>query len=321
MAWMDVSQAAFELGISERTLRNWVRSGKLKTRTDDNGRRMVEIPDEELEAEATADSEAFGSADAHADGEAEEGSFAIQKRLEIALLECGRVKGTLASQERIMENLTGNVSELSGKLQRAQSQTWKLILALLVVAFLGVVASYMSNAYYRDHFQTEQNSTVADYAQRLEQINAKNDEKIKTLTDEKQAEVNALRDKQKDELMALQGKYASDAAVKEEQLKQEFIQKAEEIEERYKKDIEYARELKETNTKERDNWEKELSELRAENRKLTRERDRLNDQVERNSDAAEDLKTLKRDYRELELELSRYRRKLLEAGIEPEKGR
>ncbi|MFH0910272.1 MAG: hypothetical protein V1918_02000 [Planctomycetota bacterium] len=155
MAWVEISQAAFTMGISERTIRNWIKSGKINARTD-NGRRLVEIPEEEPKA-SSAGPEAFAEGEFFGTGTAEEGAepLGTQKRLEIALLECGRVKGTLASQERIMETLSGNIAELTAKLQKGQNQNWKLVLLCFVIASLGAIVVLSSGSFYNQKIQKE----------------------------------------------------------------------------------------------------------------------------------------------------------------------
>ncbi|MFW5857653.1 MAG: hypothetical protein ACOCX4_07240 [Planctomycetota bacterium] len=153
MPWVDISQAAFTMGISERTIRNWIKAGKLNAKTE-NGQRMVEIPEEELRASAGGGEDAsFADSEFFEDGEGDgEGGrmLGTQKRLEVALLECGRVKGTLASQERIMETLSSNIAELTAKLQKSQNRSWKLIMLALGIAFLGVVAILARNSLHKD---------------------------------------------------------------------------------------------------------------------------------------------------------------------------
>ncbi len=129
MSWVDLSQAAFTLGVSERTIRNWIKNGKLQARSN-NGRREVEIPEPED----------AGSSRVFADEESEPTGLNAQKRLEVALIECGRVKGTLASQERIMENLSSNITELQAKLQKSHSAIWQRTLLCVVIGFLGMSA-------------------------------------------------------------------------------------------------------------------------------------------------------------------------------------
>ncbi|MHC4887180.1 MAG: hypothetical protein ACYTGH_19045, partial [Planctomycetota bacterium] len=150
MLWVEISQAAFMMGISERTIRNWVKSGKLNARTD-NGQRMVEVPEEDYTGNGPGDDDAFSDGnpfDEMENASAEDTSIGPQKRLEIALLECGRVKGTLASQERIMETLSSNIAELTAKLQRSQNLTSRWIMACIACALLAVVAYFASQSYY-----------------------------------------------------------------------------------------------------------------------------------------------------------------------------
>lgn len=131
MPWTDISQAAFTLGVSERTIRNWIKNGKMNSRSI-NGRREVEIPDPEDGPAAHAFADDM-------EDETKSG-FDPQKRLEVALIECGRVKGTLASQERVMENLSANIQELNAKLQKANDHIWKRTLLAVGAAFLGILA-------------------------------------------------------------------------------------------------------------------------------------------------------------------------------------
>ncbi|MBN1257093.1 MAG: hypothetical protein JXA52_05250 [Planctomycetes bacterium] len=161
MPWVEISQAAFMMGISERTIRNWVKSGKISAKTE-NGRRMVEIPDEELRASG-ADAEPFPEDDAFQDTEESQTDImGAQKRLEVALLECGRVKGTLASQERIMETLSSNIGELTAKLQKSQNRAWKFIIVSLVVASIGLVVVLINkSAYYEKEGAIREDHTKA----------------------------------------------------------------------------------------------------------------------------------------------------------------
>lgn len=127
MPWVDIAEAAFTLGVSERTIRNWIKSGKLEARNMD-GRREVNIP----EAEETERAHAYNDDDGEGTG------LDTQKRLEVALIECGRVKGTLASQERMMESLSSNIAELNAKLQRSERTIGLRTIYCLIIALIAV---------------------------------------------------------------------------------------------------------------------------------------------------------------------------------------
>ncbi len=179
MPWVELSQAALELGVSERTIRNWIRSGKLEARTE-NGRREVEIP--ELQPEAV-ESERIDDANALT-------TLPPQKRLEVALLECGRIKGTLVSQERIMEGLSANITELNAKLQHTQGLVAKRTMFSLAAVFLGILAYLLSSAFNQDARQREVGS-IRQQADRqkdlyITDIKSIGQEKDKTITDMQQ---------------------------------------------------------------------------------------------------------------------------------------
>jgi uncharacterized coiled-coil protein SlyX len=202
MPWVDISHAAFTMGISERTIRNWIKSGKLNAKTE-NGRRVVEIPDEELHRGADTEGEDAGQYAGHSmfdenEDESSEGMLDTQKRLEVALLECGRVKGTLASQERVMETLSSNIAELTAKLQKSQNRAWKLIMACLAVAFLGVIVVLARNSMYE------------------KELSDRRDEHRKELTVEKD-KVESVRD----ELQRAEIDYLKQEAALREELKEE----------------------------------------------------------------------------------------------------
>jgi|GEM_PF-3443963 len=316
MPWVEISQAAFMMGLSERTIRNWIKSGKINAKTE-NGRRVVEVPEEEF-AQTTgagaegayAEHETFGETE----GEAEEGEQALgtQKRLEIALLECGRVKGTLASQERIMETLSSNIAELTAKLQKSQNRNWKLVLACLFIASLGVVAVMASNSVYN----TDLNQQQREYDSRLQGVRAE----LNAAELAAEREANRLREEHKDELAA-----ALTAQKKElEADHQAALDKAESAYERFRQDLLDRLEQSEA----------ALTELREEQRadqkrllELNQEASTLKDELARQEKRFEDEKrTLeelnrrqKDEIRELQDRINELRRQRLR-GLEEDGG-
>lgn len=183
MPWVEISEASFTLGVSERTIRNWIKSGKMQARTV-NGRREVEIPDSEP-----------GGASAHAfvDDEDDSQPLGAQKRLEVALIECGRVKGTLASQERMMENLSANIQELNAKLQKSERVIAKRTIYIVIAVCLGLVlwlaTKAMSESDKSNLITKHNNEIVAKQDQaRLEQDNLRTE-----LQKDKQSAVDATR--------------------------------------------------------------------------------------------------------------------------------
>jgi len=190
MPWVDISEAAFTLGVSERTVRNWIKSGKLQARNA-GGRREVEIPEPE----------SGQSAHVFADDEGEEGqSIEVQKRLEVALIECGRVKGTLASQERMMESLSANIAELNAKLQRSERVIGRRTVWCVIVAFLGVGAYSLSRSYYTSDLQTRttehKNEIIRLKDEQLEKLEKKDGDHEKAMSE-------LRKDKDKERLDAL----------------------------------------------------------------------------------------------------------------------
>ncbi len=152
MPWVDISEAAFTLGVSERTIRNWIKSGKLQARSL-GGRREVEIPEPDHGPTAQAFTD-----DEHDSGQPIE----TQKRLEVALIECGRVKGTLASQERMMESLSSNIAELNAKLQRSERTIGRRTVWCVIIAFLGIGAWSLSRSWYTNDILKKRNEHMEE---------------------------------------------------------------------------------------------------------------------------------------------------------------
>ncbi|MHC4872952.1 MAG: hypothetical protein ACYTFY_14005 [Planctomycetota bacterium] len=304
MPWVEISQAAFTLGISERTLRNWIKSGKINAKTE-QGQRMVEIPEEEF---STSDN-GSGPADNgerfdEAYSESETGtSLDTQKRLEVALLECGRVKGTLASQERIMETLSANIAELTAKLQKSQNWSWKLVVACVVVAFLGTAAVLMRGSYHQAEL-LKKTETFAEELQAKESLireaennaNAKERELLSVKLQQREEFDKRL----KKELIELEERKARTHKEAISELKKEFRELLDKSEAALK---EQRVELQKKNA--------ELLKLTQTFQKITEERDRLQLKLEEQARLLEDFDRLKKQYRELESELIESRRKQL----------
>jgi len=240
MPWVEISQAAFTLGISERTLRNWIKSGKVKAKTE-NGHRMVELPDEEFADAGGADDTGERIDDVY--GEESEGNFLdTQKRLEVALLECGRVKGALSSQERIMETLSANIAELTAKLQKSQNQIWRWIVVAVSAFFLGIVAYFVTTAFHeRQLRQTSDEYQVA----------------IDSLRDDRSKAERTIADKEAEKLREL----AQQQTEFQETLKQERVELRAELEAKQKAAI---REVRDEYAELMARREETLNELRAE---------------------------------------------------------
>ncbi len=211
MPWVDISEAAFTLGVSERTIRNWIKSGKLQARSS-GGRREVEIPEPDKGQ----------TAQAFADDETEGGQpIEVQKRLEVALIECGRVKGTLASQERMMENLSANIAELNAKLQKSERVIGRRTLWCVIIAFLGVGAYSLSRAWYN----TDVHTRALAHQKQLREMEKEHGEKLDQRNDLHRKEMKEFRT-QKD---AERQKALSDM---EARLSQEYNKKLEDLRER-----------------------------------------------------------------------------------------
>jgi excisionase family DNA binding protein len=181
MPWVDMSQAAFMLGVSERTIRNWIKSGKMSARNI-GGRREVEVPDPGDENA----SRAFAEEDDENGGV----SLETQKRLEVALIECGRVKGTLASQERIMENLHSNIHELNAKLQKSERRIAMRTIYCVVIACLGVLGYILTKSFYENSL----NLSATEHQTRITEINSTNSQKMEERVAEEQLKAEGLRD-------------------------------------------------------------------------------------------------------------------------------
>lgn len=301
MPWVEISQAAFTLGISERTLRNWIKSGKINAKTE-NGQRMVEIPDEEYASGSSSDNmdsnERFEDAYSENEGGA---SLDTQKRLEVALLECGRVKGTLASQERIMETLSANIAELTAKLQKSQNRSWKLVLSCVVVAFLGTVAVLMKGSYSQQEILHKTDGFVQELQQRetlIREAERKASEKERELLSVKLQQREEFDKKLKAELAELEERKAQSHKEAIIELKKEFRDLLDKSEGTIKE--------------QRDDLQKknaELLRLTQTHQKIIEERDRLQAKLEEQARLLEDFDRLKKQYRELESELIEARRK------------
>jgi CII-binding regulator of phage lambda lysogenization HflD len=300
MPWVEISQAAFTLGVSERTLRNWIKSGKINAKTE-NGKRLVDIPEEEYssteENSSTTGDETIE--DAYSD---ESGTkLDTQKRLEVALLECGRVKGTLASQERIMETLSANIAELTAKLQKSQNRAWKLILICVGVAFIGVVAVLMRGSYYHEELLRKTNGFSEQLEVRNKKILEANEEVTKAKIREYETKTK-MRDefdsKLKEELEHQESKTLKRHKEEIDELKTEFRAML------AKNDKTIAEQRKDLDKKNAD-----LLKLSQVLQKVTQERDRLQSKLDEQARILEDFDRLKKQYRDLESELIDSRRK------------
>ncbi len=207
MAWVDLAQAAFTLGVSERTIRNWIKNGKLRARSTD-GHREVEIPDSEMEEGATA----------FTDDEDDDNPIDTQKRLEVALIECGRVKGTLASQERIMENLSANIAELQAKIQQSQNRIWQRTVVAVVVALLGVGAYLLASASHTTDLLQAENQFDKDLSTRTESVRESYEAKLT----EREKSLSALRDQLDRERREAEDRRREELTQLEAKLKQEY---------------------------------------------------------------------------------------------------
>ncbi len=301
MAWVEISHAAFTLGISERTLRNWIKSGKINAKTE-NGQRMVEIPDEEFSSSNGQTQTDNGERIEDAYNEESTGtSLDTQKRLEVALLECGRVKGTLASQERIMETLSANIAELTAKLQKSQNYAWKLVLACTVIACIGFVAVLMKGS-FNDQVLLDKTNNFAKEIQKKENLIREAENKANA----KNTELLTVKLQQREEF---------DARLKKELLEQEERKakshkeailelKADYKDLLAKRDLSIKEQRKELQKK-----NSELLNINQTYQKITKERDRLQAKLEEQARLLEDFDRLKKQYRELESELIDARRK------------
>jgi chromosome segregation ATPase len=268
MPWVEISQAAFTMGISERTIRNWIKSGKLNAKTE-NGRRLVEIPEEELRAgPADEESAEFQGEDIFEESEGEEGERMLdtQKRLEVALLECGRVKGTLASQERIMENLSGNIGELTAKLQKANQRSSRLVLWCVLIAFLGVLAVIANH-------EVNQNQI-----QEVRQEKAEKEAELSRELADKQAGFSAEREKLRREM---ESKFEERIAAVKAELKEQHQQEIARLEKVYEdQEEDFKDQVAELKGTVKDLREK-LENARVEARGLEESKTRLEAQAER----------------------------------------
>jgi len=302
MPWVDISQAAFTMGISERTIRNWIKAGKLNAKTE-NGQRMVEIPEEELRASAGGgedasftDSEFFE--DEEGDGEGGR-MLGTQKRLEVALLECGRVKGTLASQERIMETLSSNIAELTAKLQKSQNRSWKLIMLALGIAFLGVVAILARNSLHKDDLA----SMRKEHREELDAVATKKTEVETRLLEERTENLQKQ--------LELRTQYDKDLEAKIAAAKQELKQLWQADIDRLRED--HKRALDEKNAL--------IEQLRNTNKELETRAIRLEEQEKSlKSDIAKLEDTLGSQARQLE-KLEEYKTRIIELQDEIDKSR
>ncbi|MBN2711951.1 MAG: hypothetical protein JXR97_05865 [Planctomycetes bacterium] len=189
MPWVDIAEAAFTLGVSERTIRNWLKSGKLEARNS-NGRREVHIPD----SDGAQNGQAFMD-----DDEGGEENLGVQKRLEVALIECGRVKGTLASQERMMESLSSNIAELNAKLQSNERVIARRTIWCVAIAFVGLLGWVLTKSFDEARIADKEKAHITEKGELKDSYNKelikKQDEFIKKNDD--------VRKEYKDELKVL----------------------------------------------------------------------------------------------------------------------
>jgi outer membrane murein-binding lipoprotein Lpp len=302
MPWVEISQAAFMMGISERTIRNWIKSGKLNAKTD-NGRRLVEIPEEEYNGPSDGTDEPFGDSEGLGDdgASADDSSLSTQKRLEIALLECGRVKGTLSSQERIMETLSSNIAELTAKLQRSQNNTWKLVVLCVGLAFIALSAYLLSSAYY---------------SQKLGDSNQKHYDEITALRTKSSNELLLASKETTDRVTSLQKEMQKAIFENTKAAKEEYARQLEGIKSSYQKmEVQYKDLLNKSETQVKDLSSKretlrtQVLEITQQLQTLKDEKTQLQRKLDNQARQLEEMDRLKQQYRELESELIDERRK------------
>ncbi len=230
MPWVDIAEAAFTLGVSERTIRNWIKSGKLEARNS-NGKREVHIPDSEeaQQGQGYADEE-----------DSRGGPIDAQKRLEVALIECGRVKGTLASQERMMETLSANIATLNAKLQNSERILGRRTIWCLIVAFIGILGVFIIKG-YDDRIITDRDKQHAGERERMREthwaevdgMKSEHKGELKDLNEKHMAEQSKLRlelgkeksealGKLKSEMTALHTREVEKLSAKIESLREEL---------------------------------------------------------------------------------------------------
>jgi len=145
MPWMEVPQAALLLGVSEKTVKSWIHSGRLTSRTVDSALE-VELPDPAAEAIAIP--------------------LESDARLALAVHECGRVRGTLVTQERMIEAQAAEIAEVRARAARAEKTVFRRTLACFLLAFGGFTGWLLA----RSGWQADLDARMAEARQAQESL-------------------------------------------------------------------------------------------------------------------------------------------------------
>ncbi len=195
MPWIELSEAALTLGVSERTVRNWIRSGKLPKRSV-CGIQEVELPD----------SDEFKRLTEPGNGK-NESPLTQQQRLHTALVECGRLKGMLGSQEKVVESLSATVAETEARLERSRQIIARRTILCVVIAFLGVMAYALSKLAQQERYGEMQQT----FSARLDDAREKHEARFL-------AKVESIQKTSSDERARLEARYRTQVQELKESL-------------------------------------------------------------------------------------------------------
>lgn len=133
MAWLEIKQAAIALGMTEKALRTWIAAGKIQRRMQ-GGSDEVEIPDAVIAGQAALGGDLLS----------------LQQRAELALMESSRMRGTILTQERMIENLTANLADLTARWEQSRRRELKLAVLAAALFVLGIAAALILASGYRE---------------------------------------------------------------------------------------------------------------------------------------------------------------------------
>ncbi|MCX7933894.1 MAG: hypothetical protein N3A66_01385 [Planctomycetota bacterium] len=197
MAWFDISQAAIALGVTEKALRDWIAAGKLPSRTH-SGRAEVEIPDAAL-----AGQKALAG-----------NSLSPEQRAILALMESNRMRGTLMTQERMIENLTASLADLTARWEQGRRREIKLAALAVLLLVGGIAAALLLAAGYREEIARLQ-------ANALKEAKAGDDQARREV--EKLAE--RLQEQNRRDQQALLERFAPAEAEEKERLAKDYAER------------------------------------------------------------------------------------------------